>query len=526
VIFRTLTISSMHAQSRPGHPPARSIRSLALVFLAAAAAACTGDTAGSNPSPPPGLHVLSGAGVSDSIEAILPAELVVELRDHSRRPAVGVPIRFSSELAGFMFTSMVSRSGSGEFSTVVLDTTDAHGRASVRVRLGMVLGPVRIVAAVLADTLVKTTAVYTVHPGAPASIDLSPPDTVLYAGRSYTLAATVRDRAGNPRGDAPQYAVLTPEKVRLSGGTVETLAVGRGAVSVSAGGVFDTAFVSIPPPGAFTAVRTFGSGNEDRVQIHTMNFDGSERSILVRSLRWSEPGHSWSPDGHAVAFSLGDHDTGLYVRDAGGERPLFDPSASGLWSAAFPRHSRDGAWIYFNGRTGGVRTELWRVRSAGGGAERIGPAGNDYSKDAGGDPSPDGTRVVYSTNRVNVTTPVLRVLTLADRSVAALDIPGVTPRWSPDGQWIAYVTSGPQWGYLEDSRAMAAVGALTLMRPDGTERRTIPTGTKRFRPHFDWSPDGRYILAIDSDDAVAIVDVQSGETIPVARSYILPNWRP
>jgi Tol biopolymer transport system component len=151
-----------------------------------------------------------------------------------------------------------------------------------------------------------------------------------------------------------------------------------------------------------------------------------------------------------------------------------------------------------------------------------------YQRDVSPDPSPDGTRVAYSTDRVNATMPVIRVLTLATRAVSSIDVPGVTPRWSPDGSRIAYVTTKPSWGYLDDRRVMRSPGFLSLMNPDGTQQQIIPTGTKTWAPHFDWSADGKYIIAVSNAGLVELVEVATGRTIPLAfsRGFYLPAWKP
>ncbi|HEU0078587.1 MAG TPA: hypothetical protein VFQ76_13095, partial [Longimicrobiaceae bacterium] len=451
-------------------------------------AACSGDDQGPvtprppvTPKPPttsrPGLHVISGGGVTDTVDAILPGELVVELRDQHGDPRAGVPVRFFSVYAPSAGQALLARPEWTGFDFGMADTTDASGRASARVRLGRYRGEARVVAEVIGDSLTRAQTAYMVEPGAPASLSILPRDTTLYVGRSYALSTVVRDRYGHPRTDAVRYSALVPAEARASeGGLVETVGVGRGKILVSAGQLSDTAHVSIPPEAVITAVGLAGSGNGYRVQIVAMNLDGSGRTAVVSSEAFSDAGYSWNRDGSALVFGYGDHDTNLFVRSAAGDAPLLKAAAP-LQSLAYPRHSRDGAWIYFNGRPGHQNCEIWRVRADGTGAERVGPAVDYYQRDVSPDPSPDGTRVAYSTSRVHTTMPVIRIVTLATRTVSNIDVPGVTPRWSPDGSRIAYVTTKPSWGYLDDSRAMRSPGFLSLMNPDGTQQQIIPTGT-------------------------------------------------
>jgi Tol biopolymer transport system component len=71
----------------------------------------------------------------------------------------------------------------------------------------------------------------------------------------------------------------------------------------------------------------------------------------------------------------------------------------------------------------------------------------------------------------DLTTGVTRVLANANGAL--------TPRWSPDGQWIAF-TRG-------------AFGDLMIIRPDGTELTRI--GTTPVHAGLTWSPDSKWILA-------------------------------
>jgi Tol biopolymer transport system component len=324
------------------------------------------------------------------------------------------------------------------------------------------------------------------------------------------------------------FIPITPEKVFVHpNGKVIGEDVGIGRIEVSSLSVADTVAATIVPEGAIAAVRTAGSGNPYRVRIVTVSLDGVDESVVLDSDLWSDAGLGWSPDGVTLAFALGLHDTNLFRWTEQGATPfLREPNH--LQSLAFPRYSRDGAWVYFNGRPGHQNSEIWRVRADGSEPERVGPAADNFAVDVSPDPSPDGTTVVYSTNRVDATMPRLRLLDVRTGAVDAIDVPGVTPRWSPDGSYIAFVTTRPGWGYLDDNRGMRANGFLATMSPNGGDQRVIPTGTKQWYPHFDISPDGVYIIAMSSDQLLEIVNVETGESFPLKYSegLTLPTWKP
>src|SRR4030095_10471536 len=78
------------------------------------------------------------------------------------------------------------------------------------------------------------------------------------------------------------------------------------------------------------------------------------------------------------------------------------------------------------------------------------------------------------------------------RVVATLASTPQVPRWSPDGQWIAFIeNSGPLW----------------VVRPDGSGLRSI-SGYSLW-PGVTWSPDATRIVGIGGPGTV-VVDVASG----------------
>ncbi|HSH45952.1 MAG TPA: hypothetical protein VK966_08855, partial [Longimicrobiales bacterium] len=104
-------------------------------------------------------------------------------------------------------------------------------------------------------------------------------------------------------------------------------------------------------------------------------------TFTVRQVRSTVP----SPDGGRLAFTALDR---LYVSDADGS----DPRRIGPEDASvhFPAWSPDGEWIAFV-TWEGDQGHLWKVRSNGGGLERLTETGGLYVQPAW---SPDGDRIV------------------------------------------------------------------------------------------------------------------------------------
>jgi Tol biopolymer transport system component len=216
---------------------------------------------------------------------------------------------------------------------------------------------------------------------------------------------------------------------------------------------------------------------------------------------------------------------------SGGAGRRLVPAALGLQRELDPQVSGDGQWIYFGGGAPSLQdhTEIWRIHPDGTGAERVGEPADMYDGDRDPSPASDGSAVIFGTDRRNCCfSSYLRVLYLGTGVVdtlyrGGLLTPGWTPRFSPvDPTVVAYL-----------SEDYATTGTSTpliwLMKRDGSERRALTTVAEAYRPHFDWSPDGRWIIAQSGKDArLHLIEVATGLTLPLGYStnFSLPSWRP
>ncbi len=142
--------------------------------------------------------------------------------------------------------------------------------------------------------------------------------------------------------------------------------------------------------------------------------------------------------------------------------------------------------------------------------------------------SPDGKRMVYTVNEAVMTADKSEFLTqiwmanLATKQNVQLtfgDKSSTNPRWSPDGNWIAFTSN------RKDNR-----NQLYLLNLNGGEAEPLTDG-KSSVSNFDWAPDGRSI-------AYTMTDVKSeeeekndkgkndfrwvDENIKMARLFVLP----
>jgi hypothetical protein len=487
---------------------------------------------GTLPEPPgtPGLRVVSGGDASDTIGAILPQALIVEVRDAEGYLQPGVSVVFSVVAAGNDAAAddlSVANLSSQQFRGSLSETADSRGRASALVRLGSKAGSAVI--SVAAPSLgLQTTASLTVRPGAAARIAVAPADSAVLVGGTYDLRGDVQDRMGNLRTDPITFEAGNTA-TSVMGARLRGERVGRGYVVARAGGLTDTARVSVVPAGVLAAYEFpiyFNSNGPDIRQpgrIVTFNTDGSHFRVVLDQQPATIPSSyahgmqpAWAPDGGEIAF-------------LNSER-LMATSLSGAWRSLFstvesvndeyaPQFSPDGEWVYFSvGRHGSQRT-FWRVRRDGTDAQQVSPD-ESWGVEVMPSPDPSGTRVVYQTNRAtNSSEFTLRILDVNTGQVSALDVPGSGPRWSPRGDWIAY---------------FGRDGTLRRVRPDGSASQVIGSGT-RAHPTFAWSPDGEWLVISGNQPrpgrpfavGLALVHVATGEVLPLVfnRDLVQPAWR-
>ncbi|MFY9937004.1 MAG: protein kinase [Silvibacterium sp.] len=194
---------------------------------------------------------------------------------------------------------------------------------------------------------------------------------------------------------------------------------------------------------------------------------------------------TFSKDGQWVAYVT--YPDGVLWRSKvdGSER---QPLSNGGMYARLPRWSPDGKQIVFYGwnlegklqidqRNGvsGQPYKVYAVSRNGGVPEQLIP--NDPDPQSDPNWSPDGSRIVFA-GGVNTDSSVIRVLEVASHQISTLpESQGYfSPRWSPDGRYIAAMSAKTDGLFLFDLRTRK-----------WSELTPSPAGFP------NWSADGRYL---------------------------------
>ena len=493
--------------------PGRALQGCLVSGGLLAAMACSSSSSGTAPAAPPPatktvatLRIIAGAGTTDTVDAQPAQALVVEVRDTLGQLATGATVRFTgivaSPLIGYgveMSVGELTSSSYGPFASV---TADAQGRAYVVVKYGPKAGPARLAITVPAFGLADS-ARYTVLPGGAAGWTFIPRDTAVVVGSNAVFSSHPLDRYGNP---LPQSLpiVAVGQGIAVTGtGTVSTTAIGRFhlASRISATQT-DTVSLSVVPTGTLAAYGTIPPGGDG---LFITGFDGSGlRRVAFVSSDWGAP-PAWTPDGNALIFvsgpgSVAPGSTLLSYPLSGGS--AFPVLANSLTPSdqSWPVFSSTGGRLYFDAYpTLGLRQVFEAGASVGVDPPTVLP-GIATITAIRPSPSPDGSRVAV----VDATgASVVRIIDVQSGALLPFSVAGHTPRYSPNGNLIAFTT---QYG-----------GPLRVMNADGSNIHTVsPPGTAYSELGYDWSPDGRYLLAYNVvSSRLDLIDVSAQTAIPL-----------
>ena len=225
-----------------------------------------------------------------------------------------------------------------------------------------------------------------------------------------------------------------------------------------------------------------------------------------------------SPDGKSIAFvtsSFPPFGTLTLATADGLDRRVF-PNVGML--AGWPTWTPQGDRIVFVGNTfdpatGAVAHNLFWIRPDGTGLDRL-TTGVEFATSPA--VSPDGTRIVFVSNRGDARRTELWILDVRTRAIDRLTVDDATerdPTWSPDGRVVVYA----RWtGYDSELAAIA---------PDGSGRRVLAGTHGASDPAF--SPDGRRLAFVRTGD-VWVADAEGRSAVEVTQTPTpeeAPAWQ-
>ncbi len=510
--------------------PARVASTISLILLLA--------NCGSDPTGPgggkPGVHIVAGADVTDTVDVQPLQALVVEVRGANGSVAQGVVVRFESQLTAGTpqfyprpAVNLCSLAALNCFAQVAIDTTDARGRAKVRVQMGVIAGPY-YVRAIVPELGAADSAKYTIKPGAPAGVRAAGAiDTALSIGATATLGGRVVDRYSNPRAETPTLSLGAGSAITLNAATglVTGLDMGNQWVFARYNSFVDSARVRVVPPGRLLV---WSSGEQT---VRLVNTDGTaERTIVsgVSSDYGAFPQFSPTREQltlHAgTAFYGGGTPNDLIVVDTTGNPRRDIRSDIGFDVIMSTRELADGTVLVVGASHGDFShpgLSLWRVATDNTITFVVAVPGFG-STYGGADISHDGTRIVYVASSSYPSE--LRVLDVASGSTTLLDTNANSPRWSAQDDRIVYL-GAPSLNNAYD-------GVPTIINADGSGRRVF--GSVDLSPGIGWSPDEAYVIGRNADGSgLRVIRVSDGVSatllFPTAtgccHDYWQPDWR-
>lgn len=226
---------------------------------------------------------------------------------------------------------------------------------------------------------------------------------------------------------------------------------------------------------------------------------------------------SWSPDGRHLAYFVGDPGSAtlaVRVMDMVSGAVLSIEAPGPSLGPARPEWSADGQVLMFLGANAQRRNQVWVMSRDGSGlrevSSKFAARGAQWASLA-----PDGRRVAWVADLRGRTPVVVTDLSTGESRdlMAHLDHAAAeSPRWSPDGQWIAFASNAI-------GTAPGGPNEVCVMKADGSATSNL---SRHAAEDFDprWTPDGRHLVFASLRSGTSLlyrVPLDGGEAEPLAR---------
>jgi tricorn protease len=230
----------------------------------------------------------------------------------------------------------------------------------------------------------------------------------------------------------------------------------------------------------------------------------------------------WGKDGKIYFVSDRSGTTNLFTYDVEtkGIRQMTRHTQGGV---QWPSMSPDSRWIVYENEG-----RLWRLDTEMEIAEEIvvtAPADDHFNMVTfvspvkfiqGWDVSPHAKRIILDARGKLFSVPVKH----GDMRKLTREVKGREqyPAWSPDGQWVAYVSdmSGEQEIYLMDQMGQGEPKQLTQ--------------SGKFKLGLSWSPDSKKLLFHTNDHYLHLIEIESKDSVTIAHNPVTPiddySWSP
>ncbi len=227
------------------------------------------------------------------------------------------------------------------------------------------------------------------------------------------------------------------------------------------------------PDGQYLA---FSSARSEKNQVWVMPLAGGE-AWQVTDEKEGVGGFKWSPDGTRIAFTMSDLDTEEEEKAKKEKYYVIRVDQDFKYRHLYVVDLGDGT---------------------DGPAESLRLTQGDFHV-TGMDWSPDGSRLAFShqadprinTGRLSGDLAVVIVDGAAIKQVVTTGGIESQPQWSPDGRWIAYVSTG-------DQPEPIGLGDVYLTTPDGDESRRLASTPDRGPGLLTWTGDSRALLVTEA----------------------------